>query len=505
MRRLSRFSEFINESILNESVVVFSDRFKKLLSKIDSPVAKSLLDIETKDLDVANNYIDIADNKNQITFITDRKAKELLSSPEAKKVTHMGSGHLTHSEANNNVFNALGYTPEGPQTYHPQSGEEGVIESEYTSPTSGNVYCKVVFPGGISVINKARLRPVDLSKLPFSKNRQPGRIGASVQALLRSADVTYSNAEIEQFVNKYKSEFDKFNDAFRNFELVSGKEIHHWYQASNYLHGTSKGQLSNSCMGRAPERWLEIYTMNPDVCQLLILKDDDQQDKIKGRALVWKLTQPVGITYVDRIYTHDDSDLELFKQYIKEQGWYLKNRYTSSTSDTTMIAPDGSESRPRELIVKVDAREYSGYPYLDTFKFYTPSSGKLSTDSGDYQLEDTGGGYSNQECEYCGGDGYNECGECYGRGNVRCGECDNGKLECPECEGEGSIQCSTCDGSGGDASSDPCPDCNGDGVQACPDCQGDGNRDCPDCDGNGRTECEECGGEGQQPCSECNW
>ena len=501
--RLKKYTDFLLP--INESIVVFSDRFKKILSKIDSPVSQALLDMESKDLDVANNYIDIGDNKNQITFITDRKAKELLTSPDAKKVTHMGSGHLTHSEANNNIFDALGYTPEGPQTYHPQSSEEGVIESEYTSPTSGNIYCKVVFPGGISVINKARLRQVDLSKLPFSKNRQPGRVGASIQTLLRTANANFSNQEIEQFVNKYKSEFDRFNDAFRNFEIVSGKEIHHWYQHGNYLHGTSKGQLSNSCMARAPESWLQIYTMNPDVCQLLILKDDDNQDKIKGRALVWKLAQPAGITYVDRIYTHDDSDLELFKQYIKEQGWYLKNRYTSSTSDTTMIDPDGGEIRPRELIVKVDARDYSGYPYLDTFKFYTPSSGKLSTDNGDYQLEDTGGGHSDQSCEYCGGDGYNECGECYGRGNIRCGECDNGRLECSDCDGNGTIDCATCDGSGGDASSEPCPDCNGDGTQTCPDCQGDGDRECPDCDGNGRVECGECDGEGQQPCHECNW
>ena len=173
-----------------------------------------------------------------------------------------------------------------------------------------------------------------------------------------------------------------------------------------YLQGTSKGQLSNSCMARAPERWLQIYTQNPDVCNLLILKDDDQPDKIKGRALVWKLSFPADITYVDRIYTHDDSDLELFKQYIAQEGWYLKKRYTSSTDDSTMIAPDGSESRPKYLEVRVQAKEYGGYPYLDTLKHYTPSSGILSSGDGEYQLEDTGGGYSNQECDTCGGDAY---------------------------------------------------------------------------------------------------
>ena len=501
---INNYTDFIFESLLNESIVVFSDKFKNLLKKIDSPVAKSLLDIESKDLNVANNYIDIADNKNQITFITDRKAKELLSSPEAKKVTHMGSGHLTHAESNNKVFAGLGYTPEGPHTYYPQSGEEGFIESEYRSPTTGNVYCKVVFPGGISIINKARLRTSDLSKVPFTKNRQPGRIGASVQALLRSADVTYSNSEIEQFVNKYKSEFDRFNDAFRNFELVSGNDIHHWYQYQNYLHGKSKGQLSNSCMSSAPERWLEIYTENPDVCNLLILKDDDQPDKIKGRALVWKLSFPADTTYVDRIYTHYDSDLELFKQYIAQQGWMLKNRYTSSTDDSTMIAPDGTEVRPKYLEVRVQAKEYGGYPYLDTLKHYTPSSGILSSGDGEYQLEDTGGGYSNQECEYCSGDGYNECGDCYNRGTVDCDNCSRGSIDCPDCDATGQVECANCDGKGVDEEGNPCEDCEGDGTVNCEECRGNGSRECPDCDGDGRVECGNCEGSGQVSCYECN-
>jgi hypothetical protein len=501
--KLKKYFEFLLP--VNESTLIYSDKLKQILRKIDSPVAQRLLEIEGEDMPVTNNYFDIADNKNQITFISDRKAQEILNSEESKKVTHSGSGFLRHTDANNEIFTQLGYTPEGPQTYHPQSGEEGVIESEYTSPTSGNVYCKVVFPDGISVINKNRLRKTDLTKEPFKKSRQPGRVGATIQTILRQSGGEFSNQEVEQFVNKYKSEFDRFNDAFRNFELVSGDEINHWYQFVNYLHGHNKGQLSNSCMSRAPSYWLEIYTQNPDVCQLLILKDDDEQDKIKGRALVWKLSQPSGVTYVDRIYTHDDSDLELYKQYITQQGWHLKKRYTSSTSETTMIAPDGSEVRPRILEVIVKPKNYNGYPYLDTLKFYTPSSGSLNTDSGDYTLEDTGGGYSNDECEYCGASGYNECGECYGRGNISCSECNRGRIDCPDCEGNGTIDCQTCDGSGGDAASDPCPDCNGESTQTCPDCQGDGDRECPDCDGNGRVECEDCNGEGQQPCHECNW
>jgi len=386
----------------------------------------------------------------------------------------------------------------------------------------------VKFPNGTTVVNKNRVIYSDSSKLPFTRNRQPGRVGASIQTLLRAANVSFSNAEIEQFVNKYKSEFDRFNDAFRNFELVSGNDIHYWYQSENYLHGRSKGQLSNSCMSSASERWLQIYTQNPDVCSLLILKDDDDPSKIKARALVWKLSLPEGITYVDRIYTHDDSDLELYKQYIAQQGWYLKKRYTSSTDETTMIAPDGTEVRPKNLEVRVKPIEYGGYPYLDTLKWYSPSTGVLSTDSsGEYQLEDTGGGYSNQECDTCNGYGNVECGDCSGSGRLRCEECNRGKIECPdcsgtgstscnECDGRGDFECSTCDGSGGDGSSEPCSDCDGsgrikcddcddDGRVECGDCDGNGERDCPDCDGDGWTHCDNCDGDGNVPCYDCNY
>jgi len=523
-----RFLKLFENFFLNESKLVFSQNLKSILKKVDSPVSARLLEIETKgeDIPVSNNFFDLADNKNQITYISDRIAQQLLNLPESERsVTHIGSGFLRHSDSNAEIFSQLNYTPEGDKTYHPQPGEEGKIEANVTAP-SGKIYCKVIFPGGISVINSESLRFVDLSSLPFKKSRQPGRVGATIQTILRQSGSDFSNQEVEQFVNKYKSEFDRFNDAFRNFELVSGDDIHYWYQYGNYLHGRSKGQLSNSCMSSASERWLEIYTQNPDVCQLLILKDDEQQDKIKGRALVWKLSYPEGITYVDRIYTHDDSDLELYKQYIAQQEWYLKKRYTSSTDDSTMIGPDGTESRPKYLEVKVKPKEYSGYPYLDTLKYYTPFNGILSSGDGEYQLEDTGGRYSNEECDRCGGNTTIDCGDCSGNGRLRCEECNRGKIECSdcsgtgstscnECDGRGDFECSTCDGSGRDASSEPCSDCDGsgrikcddcdDGREVCGDCDGNGERDCPDCDGDSWTNCGNCDGDGTVPCYDCSY
>ena len=58
---LRKYNDFLFESLILESIVVYSNKFKDILKEIDSPVAKAILDTETKDLDVANNYLDIND------------------------------------------------------------------------------------------------------------------------------------------------------------------------------------------------------------------------------------------------------------------------------------------------------------------------------------------------------------------------------------------------------------------------------------------------------------
>ena len=48
---IKKYSDFINESLdflLLESNVIYSDKLRRALSKIDSPVAKKLLEIYAK-------------------------------------------------------------------------------------------------------------------------------------------------------------------------------------------------------------------------------------------------------------------------------------------------------------------------------------------------------------------------------------------------------------------------------------------------------------------------
>lgn len=515
---IKRYFDFINESLefILESDVVYSDKFRLTLSKIDSPIAKSILDIENKDLTVQSNYFDVSMDKNDtISFIPDRKAQEILKDVKEFYRFSGSGGWLKHSEANAELFSKLGYVPEG-SPYSPNSGDLGEIVAEVVSETSGKTYCWVRFNNrngdyvGQGVYNKERLvKSQDIKeKEVWSKNRQELKIGRAVRALLKAADQEVLDKDIEQFVNLYKSTIDKLNDKFSYFDVVSGSDIAYWYHNRNYYQRS--GTLGNSCMSAAPERWLKIYTENPNQCELVIFKSQDDTEKILGRALLWTLKD--GKKFMDRIYVINDSDVQLFRDFAKENGWYSKY-YNNSGGDTKAYTPEG-ETINLNLRITLDVKDYEYFPYLDTLKYFTPGSGILDPYDGEYLLEDTGGGHSGS-CEYCGGSGRVECGDCYGSGEYECGECDgsgnvkcrscrgNGKEECGSCDGRGKEDCSDCDGRG-EVDGEPCENCSGDGEITCSSCDGEGDVNCDDCDGDGEVECGECGGRGEVECSSCD-
>ena len=163
------------------------------------------------------------------------------------------------------------------------------------------------------------------------------------------------NSELEAFVNAYKSTYDIMAKGLSGFELVKGEDIRKWYLDSNYEEVS--GQLGNSCMRyRKCQPYLDIYVENPEVCQLLVLKGDNP-DKIIGRALIWTLSD--GNRFMDRIYTIKDSDKIRFENWARENGLFRDFRHTSG-------------------IVKVKPGTYDYYPYMDSFEYYIPESGKLS-------------------------------------------------------------------------------------------------------------------------------
>lgn len=512
----------INESfeLILESDVSFSENLITILSKVKHPLAKKIMDLYKKDIPVTNNFFDLVKNDNsKVSFIQDRKAQQILSGSK-KYVTFIGgnSGWLIHSESNKNIFDILGYKPEG-TAFRPNSIQLGEVIGEYKSPKSGKTYQYVKFEDGEGVFNIEKLRESEANEIPFqAKGRQEINVGRAMRALLTSAKIEFTTKELEDFVNDFKSSVDLYGGKFKDFELVSGEKIRYWYHENNYGEGSST--LHSSCMRYEEcQDYLDIYVMNPEVCSLLILK---KEDKIIARALVWTLKD--GKKFMDRVYYVNDSDVNLYREYAKANQIYAK-QYNGSSADNSVYDFDGNQTTVH-ISVNVNHSYYDKYPYMDTLKYFYPDTKTLSTvsSSSAYTLEDTNGGYS--YCDRCNGTGTLECEDCSGSGKVECIDCDgNGKIECWKCEGDGEKQCSNCYGEGtfecgdcdgqgeedcnycsgsGKDDDDDCVYCDGTGKKQCKSCEGKGKYDCEDCDGDGKNDCSYCDGDGEVECSNCD-
>jgi hypothetical protein len=486
---IKRYLDFINESLefLLESNVVYSNNFKKVMSKIEHPLAKAILDIENQDHPVRNNYLDVNLKANdKLGFIPDRKAQEILGDTKVYvNFVGSGGGWLRNKEVNQGIFDKLGYTyEEGTNPYDAPSTEVGEVIAETISETSGKKYAWVKFPNGQGVYNVEKLRIVDnKEKALWSKGRQEIFVGRGIRALLTSAGIKFLDKDLEEFVNLYKATVDKMNDRFQYFQSVKEHEIGHWYNYRNYKERS--GSLGSSCMSNVNPDYFDIYMSNPDVCELVILKSEEDDSLIVGRALLWTLSD--GKKFMDRIYTIKDSDVQLFRDWAKENGWYVKQYNSSSDSGRAIDPNTGGHVDLGTLTVNIKKGMYEAYPYLDTLKYFKPGAGTLSnrrTGGDEYTLEDTGGEL--YRCEYCGGSGNQTCGNCDGDGWFDCNRCSgSGELSCDECGGDGYVE-----------------DSEGNHTD-CDSCGGDGKNECSYCDGSGREDCDDCSGRGEHSCYEC--
>ena len=229
----------------------------------------------------------------------------------------------------------------------------------------------------------------------WNESRTEMNIGRWSRRTFSEAGKSIPDSDIEKFVNLYKAAFDSKDEDNSNLQLLSGEDIRHWYLEDNYE--TRKGQLGSSCMRyKNCQKYLDIYVQNPKVCQLLILKGED--DKIKGRALIWKLYHHKegkqfykGDYYMDRIYTNNDSDKILFQDWAEKRGM----RYYGSSYKTDWI-----------MYVRLDNSGFEYYPYMDTFICYDTDNLLLCNDEslwpsdGYIKIQETDGGYISDDVVY---------------------------------------------------------------------------------------------------------
>lgn len=351
----------------NKSNVKFSKKLKIALSKINDEISRKLIDMENKLIEIPINYFDVNMSKNDtVTFTPFRKYKEILEDKtELVSFINIGDGGwLTHNmDKNGEIFSKLGYVPNGDSPYKPNSEDIGEVIRKVISETSGKTFVYVKFKDGSGVYNNSRLKSIDdrENKIWYT-NRQEIKIGRVSRLLLNILDPSTKihESEIETFVNSFKSTIDIMNDKFSNFDIVSGSDIGYWYNKDNYYKMT--GSLSNSCQSIGRLDWLDIYIKNPDTVSLIILRSEEDPDKIMGRSLLWTLED--GCKFQDTIYVANDSDNILFKEYAKENNWLIRENISYWMKDEC-------------LRTNIKNIKYRSWPSIDTMRYRNIENGDL--------------------------------------------------------------------------------------------------------------------------------
>ena len=393
---------------LFESKIGFSKRFYSALSSIKSPLSNQIMSLQDVDIDTQYNYIDTTDENDTVSFIPDRKAKELIGDKEELYKVIDSGRYLTGSERNQRIYDNLNHT-RTQDVYQPEFGTVGKILGT-TVGSSGKIYClfectlsihgEEEDKGKRTIINKEALEEYDSSfQKVWTTNRNKIKIGRIIRALIRATKINANDSDIEKFVNQYKSTIDIINDSFNRFNIVKGDDITYWYNLDNY-YDQDNGTLANSCMSEVPGSYLYIYSANPDVCQLVILYDENGEilngkytsNKIVGRALLWKTRDDY--YFMDRIYTTKDNDIDLFRKFEEKNGWWYRK---SKNYGSDFTIENGSDTKNNQTII-VDLQKWEDeFPYLDSLMYLNSETGELSNKGSaikaNYELQSTGGGY----------------------------------------------------------------------------------------------------------------
>jgi len=356
---ISRYNEFLGEktfeSAVSESIIYYTKEFKDSLYKLSlkNKIAKDLIDVEYTDVKPDMTFIGMSDKEGYFSFTQINKAVKVIKN-----------------------------------TIEKFAKETGLDQDSDSIKVLKKIYKKIE-DGTTSQSDVNHLYNAEPWNLK-DKARSDAKIAKLVNQIFPDK---YSNKEVEEFTNLFK----KIGDTDSEFVLVEGKDIKHWYNVNQYE--ADSGELGNSCMRYSRcSNYLKIYSENPEVCRLLILKNADS-DKIKGRVLIWKIKE-IDIEnveyYMDRIYAIDDATKLMFEQYADKQGW-LK-RLTSRYGDSKDFKLGEEEYEDVRATVELKSSEFDEYPYMDTFKRLLRSKNLLINDDdedyeGCYIMTHTDGSY----------------------------------------------------------------------------------------------------------------
>lgn len=288
-----------------------------------------------------------------------------------------------------------------------------VIEEEFWFPESSikqNYFDLVDSEDMVSFINPSKLKDKSTEmeenpELPYLiAGRGEIKIGKIINYICTLRGIKITDVQREEFINMWKSSTENSSIVFK---LVQGDDIAKYYNAEKYYN--LSGSLGSSCMREEKNSLFKIYSKNPKKVKLLLYVDGD--DKIHGRALVWKVKiSPCESKYfMDRIYTNRDSDLNRFKQFADAEGWFYKKSASSLDNQNIFFVYRGTQVAG-EVVVKLEG-DFESYPYLDTLSFLAKDKKFLSNLSspGGWRLLSVWG--QKEKCSYCEGKVFNKHGD----------------------------------------------------------------------------------------------
>ncbi len=192
---------------------------------------------------------------------------------------------------------------------------------------------------------------------------------------LKKYDPKLSDEIISTFSTKYGVDPNK--SQLKDFYITT--DVEHGYHEDNYKWDRSLGgTLWSSCMREDRYNSLMGFYVKIGV-QLLVL---DQGDGICGRALLWEGLKVKGsgltINFMDRIYTIDVNDEELFKLWAEKHNYWYK-KHQSWNFKQMFMSPTHEVHAPLTMTYGVPELDSgSSYPYLDTMSYYIVEQGILS-------------------------------------------------------------------------------------------------------------------------------
>ena len=254
----------------------------------------------------------------------------------------------------------------------------------------------------LSFLSKSKIEKVED---PWdSKSRTKIKIGRFIKKFLSKLSFDQyciTDQDVEKFVNLYKSFFTK---DLSKLKIVEGDDILKYYLEDNYetVSGSRFGTLWNSCMRQSERnKFMKLYAKNPNVKMLVFFSDDD---KVRARALLWEGVKDHKDTtkeykFMDRIYYVYDHDVNVFKDWSRENGYISK--WEQNAKSELIFDVDGEITR-MQLYVELDSTGLSYFPYLDTFKNFNVRKNRFSNSQSfnfDYVLVQSNGQVERDEPE----------------------------------------------------------------------------------------------------------